>query len=240
MSLQYCADFLHSADPHRFRSTMAAPLAARRVLLPIYALNAEITRAPLVSKEQAVAHMRLKWWYDALEGAVQTQGQPVLDMALPLLTPAGIAALQETITARLWYIYPEPFTDWGALSAHVRSLSLGPLFASFTALGGGVADQAMLREMAQAMGFVHFIRATERGKYLSRDLQNNLHNIRIPKMRNVYTFARRSGPAAAALIEYAGTDAALRFIVQNTDRQDVPKYPFRSAWQRAKLARFCR
>jgi phytoene synthase len=44
MSLNACAALVERSDPDRFRATMAAPVAARRVLFPIYAFNVEVTR----------------------------------------------------------------------------------------------------------------------------------------------------------------------------------------------------
>ena len=43
-----CAALVERGDPGRFRATMAAPLAARRVLFPLYAFNLEVARAPWV------------------------------------------------------------------------------------------------------------------------------------------------------------------------------------------------
>ena len=42
-----CARLVEEADQDRFRTVMAAPLAARKLLFPIYAFNVEVSRAPL-------------------------------------------------------------------------------------------------------------------------------------------------------------------------------------------------
>ena len=55
MSLNACAALVERSDPDRFRATMAAPVAARRVLFPIYAFNVEVTRAPWVTQEVMIA-----------------------------------------------------------------------------------------------------------------------------------------------------------------------------------------
>ena len=62
-----CADIVRRADPARFQAAMAAPVAARSVLFPIYAFNVEVARAPWVTSEPMIAEMRLQWWVDALE-----------------------------------------------------------------------------------------------------------------------------------------------------------------------------
>ena len=67
MSLQACANLVAKGDPDRFAATMAAPVAARRVLFPFYAFNLEVARAPWVTQEPLIAEMRLQWWADALD-----------------------------------------------------------------------------------------------------------------------------------------------------------------------------
>ena len=62
-----CAALVQRADPDRFRATMAAPVSARSVLFPVYALNVEVARAPWVTQESMIAEMRLQWWRDALQ-----------------------------------------------------------------------------------------------------------------------------------------------------------------------------
>ncbi|MEN9060069.1 hypothetical protein [Ponticoccus litoralis] len=44
--LHACAELVQRADPERFRAVMAAPVAARAALFPIYAFNIEVARAP--------------------------------------------------------------------------------------------------------------------------------------------------------------------------------------------------
>ena len=46
---------------------MAAPLAARQILFPLYAFNVEVARAPWVASEPMIGEMRLQWWRDVLE-----------------------------------------------------------------------------------------------------------------------------------------------------------------------------
>ena len=59
MSLQACANLVAQADPERFAAAMAAPMAARSVLLPVYAAAAEEARAPWITQEPVIAEMRL-------------------------------------------------------------------------------------------------------------------------------------------------------------------------------------
>jgi phytoene/squalene synthetase len=81
MSLEACADLLRRGDPDRFLAAMAAPPAARRVLLPLYAFNLEVARAPQVTAEPMIAEMRLQWWRDALAEIAAGGQAPCRDSA---------------------------------------------------------------------------------------------------------------------------------------------------------------
>jgi len=67
MSFDACAALVERADPERFRAIMASPVAARRVMFPLFAFNVEVSRAPWVTQEPMIAEMRLQWWRDVLE-----------------------------------------------------------------------------------------------------------------------------------------------------------------------------
>ena len=67
MGFEACAGIVERGDPERFLAIMAGPVAARRILFPIIALNIEVSRAPWVTQEAMIAEMRLQWWRDALE-----------------------------------------------------------------------------------------------------------------------------------------------------------------------------
>ena len=67
--IQACAELVARGDPVRFRATMAAPLAVRKALFPLYALNLEVARAPWLTEEPMIAEMRLQFWRDVVEEA---------------------------------------------------------------------------------------------------------------------------------------------------------------------------
>ncbi|MEM8850063.1 MAG: squalene/phytoene synthase family protein [Pseudomonadota bacterium] len=98
-----CADLVQRGDPARFRAAMAAPLALRRMLFPLYAFNIEVARAPWVTQEPMIAEMRLQWWRDALEeigagGAVRRH--EVVTPLSQVLDAKGAAELDDVIAAR--------------------------------------------------------------------------------------------------------------------------------------------
>ncbi|MFP4274898.1 MAG: squalene/phytoene synthase family protein, partial [Paracoccaceae bacterium] len=109
-----CALIVQRGDPARFRATMAAPPAARRVLFPLYAFNIEVARAPWVTAEPMIAEMRLQWWRDALEEIAS--GGPVRrhEVATPLaevLDAQGARLLDALVDARRADIARAPFDD---------------------------------------------------------------------------------------------------------------------------------
>ena len=93
--LNACAALVEKGDPWRFRTVMAAPVAARAKLFPLYAFNVEVSRAPYVTAEPMIAEMRLQWWRDALEEIAN--GAPrrheVVTPLAEILTPEQATAL---------------------------------------------------------------------------------------------------------------------------------------------------
>ena len=56
-----CAGLVQRGDADRFMAIMAAPVSARAVLFPLFAMNIEVSRAPWVTQESMIAEMRLQW-----------------------------------------------------------------------------------------------------------------------------------------------------------------------------------
>ncbi|WP_341213905.1 squalene/phytoene synthase family protein [uncultured Limimaricola sp.] len=156
MSVAACAGLVERGDPDRFRAAMAAPVAAREKLFPLYAFNLEVARAPFVTKEPMIAEMRLQWWRDVVEQIAG--GGPVRahEVATPLAQVARETALPEPaldalVAARRWDIYSDPFEDQAALDAHVDATAGGLMWLSAKALGAGDDEEAAIRKA----GFGH-------------------------------------------------------------------------------------
>ena len=160
MSLQACANLVARADPERFSAAMAAPVAARAVLLPVYAASIEVARAPWLTQEPMIAEMRLQWWRDAFE-EIET-GRPrkheVVDALAPVLGPKGAAALDAMVLARRWDIYKEGFNTAADVLAHVRTITLGPMLAALEALDHLPEDLSALHAHATQLGLARFLR----------------------------------------------------------------------------------
>lgn len=155
-----CAALVERADPDRFLAAMAAPLTARTVLFPLYALNVEIARAPWVAQENMIAEMRLQWWRDA--AAEIARGGPV--RRHEVLTPLSAALdtvlagqLDDMIEARRWDIYRDPFRDAAHFERYIDRSSGNLMWIAARTLGS--ADEAVIRDFAYASGVANWLRA---------------------------------------------------------------------------------
>ncbi len=155
-----CAALVQKADPDRFLSTMASPVEARAVLFPIYALNAEIARAPWVTQETMIAEMRLQWWRDALQEIAEGQQVRRHEVVTPLsrvLSPHLAGLLDEYVAVRRWDIYRDPFEDTEHFENYIDQ-SAGTLMV-VAAQSLGAADEGVLRDFGYAVGVTNWFRA---------------------------------------------------------------------------------
>ncbi|EEE37493.1 hypothetical protein RKLH11_1329 [Rhodobacteraceae bacterium KLH11] len=158
--IKACAALVHRADPDRFMAAMAAPVAARKVLFPLYALNVEVARAPWVTQEPMIAEMRLQWWRDALKEIAEGPTVRRHEVVTPLsqvLSPHLAAQLDEYVAVRRWDIYRDPFEDKAHFEAYINQSSGTLTVVSAQALGQ--ADESVLRDFGYAMGVANWFRA---------------------------------------------------------------------------------
>lgn len=154
-----CARAVESGDRDRFLATMAAPVAARPRLWPIYAVNLELARAPWAASQPLIAEMRLQWWIDALADAGAGKPARAHELAAPLaaliaaarLDPAALIAAAEARRQDCW---EEPFADAQAVLAYLRATGAGPMQMALAALAADYedcADFAKIVAKAQAI-----------------------------------------------------------------------------------------
>ena len=160
MSFDACAGIVEKGDPERFRAIMAAPLAARHILFPLYAFNVEVTRAPWVTKEAMIAEMRLQWWRDALEeiaagGTVRKH--EVVDALAAVLDAQGALCLDGLIAARRWDIYNDAFEDQAHFDDYIDATSGHLLWTGARLLGA--TDDVRTRDFAYGVGIANLLRA---------------------------------------------------------------------------------
>ncbi len=160
MSFDACAAIVEKGDPDRFRATMAAPVAARRILFPLYAFNVEVTRAPWVTKEAMIAEMRLQWWRDALEEIAKgetVRKHEVVDALAEILDPVGAASLDALIVARRWDIYSDAFEDQAHFDSYIDATSGDLLWTASRLLGG--RNEQSVHDLAYGIGVANLLQA---------------------------------------------------------------------------------
>ena len=162
MSLQACAEVVAKADPDRFRAVMTVPLTARERLLPLYAFNVEVARAPWVTEEPLIAEMRLQWWRDVLEEIAvdgPVRRHEVVDALSPVVRDRQVPmdALMCVIDARRWDIEREPFAELDAMKRYCADTGGGLMWAAAKALGS--PDEAHARAIGQISGLANLLLA---------------------------------------------------------------------------------
>lgn len=160
MTLDACAALIARGDPDRFAALMAAPRPARAALLPLYALNLEVARAPWVTSEAMIAEMRLQWWRDIILEATPRAHEVagplhalIAEKSLPTNT------LDSLIAARSWDIYSTAHEDEAALDAYIDDTAGGLMWLSALALGAPPKAETPIRDYAFAAGLAAYLRA---------------------------------------------------------------------------------
>ncbi|WP_420011585.1 squalene/phytoene synthase family protein [Tateyamaria sp.] len=157
-----CARIVEHGDPDRFRTVMAAPVAARACLFPLYAFNVEVARAPWLTQEPMIAEMRLQWWRDVLEEISTIQPVRKHEVTTPLaalLSPAQAERLDTSVAARRWDIYKDPFDDQAHMDAYLDQTAGHLMWTACELLGAGPEAEEGVRHVAYAAAVAAFLRA---------------------------------------------------------------------------------
>jgi phytoene/squalene synthetase len=164
MTLDRCAERVASGDPDRFAATLAAPVAARARLWPLYALNLELARAPWTSAEPLVAEMRLQWWIDGLGALAAGQAAPPHEVLTPLRAlvdevPALGPLLVALAEARRRDCWRAPIADEQDLGGHIDATAGNLMWAAALALGAPAQAAPVVRDFAVGAGLANWLRA---------------------------------------------------------------------------------
>ena len=169
MTLDACATLVERGDPDRFMALMAAPVGVRARLLPLYAFNLEVARAPWVTKEPMIAEMRLQWWRDVVAEPTPRAHEvagPLHDLIQATDLPLDV--MDRLIAARRWDVYRDPFEDVAAFDAYIDDTAAGLMWLSARALGAPAESEAAVRKYGWAAGLAAYFRAVpsleERGR----------------------------------------------------------------------------
>ncbi|MCF1710040.1 squalene/phytoene synthase family protein [Tabrizicola sp. J26] len=213
MTIAACAALVERGDPDRFAAVMAAPVAARSQLFPLYAFNLEVARAPWVTQEPMIAEMRLQWWRDIAEAAVNggpVRAHEVVGPLTEVVRETGLPGdvLDRLVEARRWDIYREPFADEAAFDAYIEDTGGGLMWLAVRALGG--TEEQAARDAGWALGLANFLRA-------------------VPVLEARGRFPLVDGrPAAVAALAQRGLD---RLAKARRARRDLPAAAMLATWQ---------
>lgn len=158
-----CAALVERGDPDRFLAVMAAPVAARAQLFPLYAFNLEVARAPWVTDEPLIAEMRLQWWRDVVETAASGTARahevagPLHDLIRDFGLPVDV--LDHLIAARRWDIGREPHPDVAALGDYLEDTGAGLMWLAARALGAPDGAEEAVRNFGWATAAAGYLRA---------------------------------------------------------------------------------
>ncbi|MBT0956981.1 squalene/phytoene synthase family protein [Alphaproteobacteria bacterium KMM 3653] len=162
--LEACAALVAKGDADRFAALRAAPVAARKLLMPLYAFNVEVSRAPWVTGEAMIAEMRLQWWRDALAeiggtGAVRSH-EVTVPLSLVLRgAEVDVSKLDALVAVRRWDIYRDAFEDDAHLKEYLRCSGGHLMGAAAAILGGDGAAQAAAEDYGTAAALAAWFRA---------------------------------------------------------------------------------
>ena len=162
-----CAEMVQKADPDRFLATMTGAVEERKRLFPLYAFNLEIARAPYMSQEPMVAMIRLQFWRDVIEAAVEGREAPKHDVATPLSQMViwgdmRAAPLLRMVEAREGDVQGEPRRDTGQIRTYLRETSGALMLAAGQAVGitefeGVHAIDQALEGVGEALGIANWL-----------------------------------------------------------------------------------
>ncbi|WP_299370011.1 squalene/phytoene synthase family protein [uncultured Tateyamaria sp.] len=243
-SIVPCARLVEQGDPDRFRTAMASPVAARAVLFPLYAFNVEVARAPWVTQEVMIAEMRLQWWRDALEEVREGRDVRKHEVTTPLaalLSPDLAAMLDQTVAARRWDIYRDPFEDQAHMDAYLDQTAGHLMWAAASLLGAPADQEQAVRSVGQAAGLVAFLRAVplleaaKRVPLVDGTPDGIAALARAARSRITRPDLPRS--ALPALLPAVGTRAALDQVIRNPHVvADGAIFPPLTAWRLGQSA----
>ncbi|MBL4927625.1 squalene/phytoene synthase family protein [Fuscibacter oryzae] len=220
MTLDACAELLRRGDADRFAAAMAAPAQHRARLLPLYAFNLEVARAPWVSKEPMIAEMRLQWWRDVV-AEPQPRAHEVAGPFHTVIRQAALplAVIDRLIAARLHDAWGEPFADMAAFDAYLNDTAGGLMWLASTACGG--TDEVAARHLGWAQGVANYLRAVPeleaRGRFplpdgrpeaLRKLAEHGLERLRQARTGKVAPAAALAAWQTARLLKLAARDPA--------------------------------
>ncbi len=160
MTLERCARIVERGDPDRHLAALAAPAAARKVLLPLYAMNAEVARAPWMARDPLIARLRLRWWAEAMEeiaGGGAGRGNAVAAALAEALDSEGARAMADLARAREADVERRPFGKAEELWSYLDRTSGTLVWTAARLLGAD--GETEIRQAGRAFGMANWLQA---------------------------------------------------------------------------------
>lgn len=161
MTIADCATLVHKADPDRFLAVMAAPVAARARLFPLYAFNIEVTRVPWLTEEPMIAEMRLQWWRDVVENAASgaARAHEVAEPLHEVIREADLPVdvMDRLIAARIHDAWGKPFEDEEEFAAYIEETGAALMWLAARALGAPDEAEPVARAYGWAAALANYL-----------------------------------------------------------------------------------
>ena len=229
MTVAACAALVERGDPDRFVAVMAAPAHVRAQLLPLYAFNLEVARAPWVTEEPLIAEMRLQWWRDVVENTASGAARahevagPLHDLIRDFGLPVEV--LDRLIAARRWDIHREAHDGPEALEAYLEDTGAGLMWLAARALGAPDTAEMPIRAFGWASAAAGYLAAIPKLMALGRQplpdgvTAKGLAEMGLERLK-IARAARKSVPRGITPALLAGwqTKGLLRQAKVNPDR----------------------
>ena len=158
------AAFVRQHDPDRFLCTLFAPAERRGALFALLAYNHELARAREAATNPVAALIRVQWWREAVQDAVQGRPARRHEVSAPLhaairdgsLDPRDLTAMAD---AREAEAEQEGLPTRAAFRAYLRGTAGGVAIASGRLLGASGEALAALQDLGAAYGLAGVLRS---------------------------------------------------------------------------------
>jgi len=122
---EHCARVVSQNDKDRYLASLFIADPARRHVLALYALNAEVSAVRDRTAEPMAGEVRLQWWRDALNGSAAGgyEGNPVAAAIIDTLRGREhwVSELENLLEARAFDLYGDPMPSTDALRGYLKA-----------------------------------------------------------------------------------------------------------------------
>ena len=177
-ALAFCLQEVRKHDRDRYLALLAAPPAARRRLVALYAFNAEIARIRETVTQPLLGEMRLQWWRDGLHGRGEGTTHPAMALLKEDLAAAGHGSdcLDVLIEGRRGDLYGDEPESWEDLEDYLRATSSALMVAGLKILDAARPETVARAEaLGLAYGYAGLARSLEYQRRQGRCLLPRRH-----------------------------------------------------------------